>query len=337
MAVANFAPAAALAFAVAPLAFAVGAGQDVAGANPFGPLGLTGGGRRGLVVGANMSVFFDTHAHLDYPEYEKDFAEVLARAQAAGIAKIISIGTSLDSSRRAVALAERHPAIYAAVGWHPSEALEAPADLRPALRELARHPKVVAIGETGLDYYRLPSMDPESWSSRFSVSGDKLKLELQQADLHYKQRQAEIFQQQLEVAAEFGLNAIIHQRASFDDTLAQLKPFAGKVRGVFHCFGESVERLQQVLASGSLVSYTGIVTFKNGQNIRDAVAATPLGQFMLETDCPYLAPVPYRGQRGEPAYVKEIAATVAQVKQISLEELSVATCRTAQEFFSKLE
>jgi TatD DNase family protein len=336
MAVANFAPAAALAFAVAPLAFAVGAGQDVAGANSFGPLGLTGGGRRGLVVGANMSVFFDTHAHLDYPEYEKDFAEVLARAQAAGIAKIISIGTSLDSSRRAVALAERHPAIYAAVGWHPSEALEAPADLRPALRELARHPKVVAIGETGLDYYRLPSMDPESWSSRFSVSGDKLKLELQQADLHYKQRQAEIFQQQLEVAAEFGLNAIIHQRASFDDTLAQLKPFAGKVRGVFHCFGESVERLQQVLASGSLVSYTGIVTFKNGQNIRDAVAATPLGQFMLETDCPYLAPVPYRGQRCEPAYVKEIAATVAQVKQISLEELSAATCRTAREFFPKL-
>jgi TatD DNase family protein len=336
MAVANFAPAAALAFAVAPLAFAVGAGQDVAGANSFGPLGLTGGGRRGLVVGANMSVFFDTHAHLDYPEYEKDFAEVLARAQAAGIAKIISIGTSLDSSRRAVALAERHPAIYAAVGWHPSEALSAPADLRPALHELARHPKVVAIGETGLDYYRLPSMDPESWSSRFSVSGDKLKLELQQADLHYKQRQAEIFQQQLEVAAEVGLNAIIHQRASFDDTLAQLKPFAGKVRGVFHCFGESVARLEAVLAIGSLVSYTGIVTFKNGQNIRDAVAATPLRQFMLETDCPYLAPVPYRGQRCEPAYVKEIAATVAQVKQISLEELSAATCRTAREFFPKL-
>jgi TatD DNase family protein len=254
----------------------------------------------------------------------------------AGIAKIISIGTSLDSSRRAVALAERHPAIYAAVGWHPSEALSAPADLRPALHELARHPKVVAIGETGLDYYRLPSMDPESWSSRFSVSGDKLKLELQQADLHYKQRQAEIFQQQLEVAAEFGLNAIIHQRASFDDTLAQLKPFAGKVRGVFHCFGESVARLEAVLAIGSLVSYTGIVTFKNGQNIRDAVAATPLRQFMLETDCPYLAPVPYRGQRCEPAYVKEIAATVAQVKQISLEELSAATCRTAREFFPKL-
>ncbi len=267
-----------------------------------------------------MSVFFDTHAHLDYPDYEPDFAEVLARARAAGITKIISIGTSLASSRRAVALAEKYPSLYAAVGWHPSEALAAPADLRPDLRELARHPKVVAIGETGLDYYRLPS-------TQGGTTAD---------DAHYKARQADIFKQQLEVAAEFGLNAIIHQRASFDDTLAQLTPFAGKVRGVFHCFGESVARLQAILAIGSLVSYTGIVTFKNGQNIRDAVAATPLGQFMLETDCPYLAPVPYRGQRGEPAYVKEIAATVAQVKLISLEELSTVTCRTALEFFPKL-
>jgi TatD DNase family protein len=267
-----------------------------------------------------MPIFYDTHAHLDYPEYEKDFAEVLARAQNAGITKIISIGTSLDSSRRAVALAEKHPAIYAAVGWHPSEALAAPEDLRPALCELAKHPKAVAIGETGLDYYRLPS----------SQNGNAAD------DAHYKNRQAEIFRQQLEVAAEFNLNAIIHQRASFDDTLAQLKPFAGKVRGVFHCFGESVARLQEVLAIGSLVSYTGIVTFKNGQNIRDAVAATPLGKFMLETDCPYLAPVPHRGQRGEPSFVKEISETVAQVKMISLDELSAVTCRTAQEFFPKL-
>jgi TatD DNase family protein len=267
-----------------------------------------------------MATFFDTHVHLDYPDFEKDFAEVLARAQAAGISKIISIGTSLDSSRRAVALAEKHPGIYAAVGWHPSEALEAPADLRPALRELAQHPKVVAIGETGLDYYRLPS----------SQGGSA------EADTHYKKRQAEIFQQQLEVATELGLNAIIHQRASFDDTLAQLKPFAGRVRGVFHCFGESVARLKQILEIGSLVSYTGIVTFKNGQNIRDAVAATPLDKLMLETDCPYLAPVPHRGQRCEPAFVKEISETVAQVKMISPDELSAATCRTAHEFFPKL-
>ena len=267
-----------------------------------------------------MAIFFDTHAHLDYPEYEKDFAEVLARAQAAGITKIISIGTSLDSSRRAIALAEKFPAIYAAVGWHPSEALTAPEDLRPTLRELASHPKVVAIGETGLDYYRLPS-------SQNSSAAD---------DAHYKQRQAEIFQQQLNVAAETGLNCIIHQRASFDDTLTQLKNFAGKTRGVFHCFGESVARLNQILAIGSLVSYTGIVTFKNALNVRTAVAATPLDKFMLETDCPYLAPVPHRGQRGEPAFVKEVSETVARVKLCSLDELSAATCRTAHEFFPKL-
>jgi TatD DNase family protein len=281
-----------------------------------------------------MAIFFDTHAHLDHPDYAKDFSEVIARAQAAGIAKIISIGTSLDSSHRAIALTEKHPAIYAAVGWHPSEALTAPEDLRPALRELVQHPKVVAIGETGLDYFRLPSSHGGASvpASRLVSSPAPPSTE----DLHYKKRQAEIFQQQLEVAAEFGLNAIIHQRASFDDTLAQLKPFAGKVRGVFHCFGESVERLKQVLEIGSLVSFTGIVTFKNAQNVRDCVAAAPLDKFMLETDCPYLAPVPHRGQRGEPAFVKEISETVAQLKMISVDELSVATCKTAQEFFPKL-
>ena len=139
----------------------------------------------------------------------------------------------------------------------------------------------------------------------------------------------------MEVAAEFGLNCVIHQRAAFDDTLAQLKPFAGKMRGVFHCFGETVERMQQVLEIGSLVSFTGIVTFKNAQNVRDCRRRRAAGKFMLETDCPYLAPVPYRGKRCEPAYVKEISETVAQVRNCSLEELSEATCRTAVEFFRK--
>jgi TatD DNase family protein len=136
---------------------------------------------------------------------------------------------------------------------------------------------------------------------------------------------------------ECGLNCIIHQRASFDDTLAQIKPFAGKTRGVFHCFGESVERMQQIFSLGWLVSFTGIVTFKNSKNVRDAVTAAPLGKFMLETDCPYLAPAPYRGKRCEPAYVKEISETVAQVKGCTLAELSQATCQTAHEFFLKLK
>lgn len=268
-----------------------------------------------------MPIFFDTHAHLDYPDYAADLPEVIARAQAAGISKIISIGTSLDSSERAIRLAEKFENVFAAVGWHPTEAMKAPGDLRPALREFAKHPKVVAIGETGLDYHHLPGEKPE-----FTAADDA----------RYKEKQAEIFRQQMEVAAEFNLNCVIHQRTSFDDTIAQMKSFIGKTRGVFHCFGESIERMKQVFEIGSLVSFTGIVTFKNAQNVRDCVAAAPLDKFMLETDCPYLAPVPYRGKRCEPAYVKEISEAVAQVKNCSLEELSVATCKTAKEFFRKL-
>jgi TatD DNase family protein len=267
-----------------------------------------------------MATFYDTHAHLDYPDYADDLPEVIARAQAAGIGKIISIGTSLSSSERAIRLAESFPSVYAAVGWHPTEAMKAPADLRPALREYSKHPRVVAIGEVGLDYHRLPG----------SQGGSN------EDDARCKERQADIFRQQMEVASETGLNCIVHQRDAFDDTLAQFRPFAGKVRGVFHCFGEDADRMRRVLEIGSLVSFTGIVTFKNGQNVRDTVAATPLDQFMLETDCPYLAPVPYRGKRCEPAYVKEISEVVAQVKRCSLDELSAATSQTARHFFRKL-
>ena len=290
-------------------------------------------------------MFYDTHAHLDYPDYAPDLAEVVARAQAAGISKIISIGTSLDSSERAIRLAEKFPNVYAAVGWHPTEAEKAPSDLRPALREFARHPKVVAIGETGLDYHHLPSekvgqascLPGERVSASSGPAGRQDACPTSDDDAHYKERQAEIFQQQLEVAVEFGLNCVIHQRAAWDDTIAQMKPFIGKTRGVFHCFGETVERMRQLFEIGSLVSFTGIVTFKNAQNVREAVAAAPPDKFMLETDCPYLAPVPYRGKRCEPAYVKEISETVAQVKMCQLDELSAATCKTALEFFPKMQ
>jgi TatD DNase family protein len=269
-----------------------------------------------------MAVFFDTHAHLDDPDFVLDFAQVLERAAAAGIAKIISIGTNFESSAHAIKLAEQHDCVFAVVGWHPSHATEAPDDIRPALRELARHPKVVAIGETGLDYYRLPSSQGQGTTAD---------------DARYKEKQARIFQHQLEVAAETGLNCVIHQRGDcFEDTLTLMQPFADRVRGVFHCFAGDPVAMQRVLAIGSLVSFTGIVTFKNGQNVRDTVAATPLGKFMLETDCPYLAPIPYRGKRCEPAYVKEIAAAVAQVKSCPLAELSAATCQAAREFFPKL-
>ena len=200
------------------------------------------------------------------------------------------------SSKRAIGLAEQFGNIYAVVGWHPSDATKAPEDFRPALRQLAKHPRVVAIGETGLDYHRLPSRDPQ-----FTAADDE----------RYKATQARLFKQHLEVAAELKLNCVIHQRDSLEDTLEQLTPFAARLRGVFHCFSSDADTMRRILELGSLISFTGIVTFKNGQNVRDTLAATPLDRFMLETDCPYLAPVPYRGKRCEPSYVKEIAATVA--------------------------
>ena len=268
-----------------------------------------------------MALFYDTHAHLDYSDFEKDLLQVIERAESVGIAKIISIGTDLESSERAIKLAERFPCVYAAVGWHPSHVTTAPSDMRPALRELVKHPKVVAIGETGLDHHRLPSGREGGNSSD---------------DEQYKQRQAALFEQHLEVAAEVGLNCVIHQRDALEDTLALLTPFASRVRGVFHCFANDAAAMQRIVALNSLVSFTGIVTFKNGENVRQTLAATALDNFMLETDCPYLAPVPYRGKRCEPAYVKEISEVVAQVKGCSLEELSTATCATAEKFFPKL-
>jgi TatD DNase family protein len=268
-----------------------------------------------------MPTFYDTHAHLDYKDFTGDFPQILERAATAGITRLISIGTDLESSRRAIALAETHECIYAVAGWHPNDAMDAPDDIRPALREFARHPKVVGLGETGLDYYRLPT----------TKGGTPAE------DEPFKRKQAALFQQHLEVAAETGLNCVIHQRGDcFADTLALMQLFADRVRGQFHCFAGTVTEMQRVLALNSIVSFTGIATFKNGQNVRDVIAATPLGKFMLETDCPFLAPIPYRGQRCEPAYVKEISETVAQVKGCSLEELSRATCATAHDFFPKL-
>ena len=222
------------------------------------------------------SQFYDTHAHLDDPRFSSDLEDVVARAHSAGIVRIICIGTTAESSRRAIALAERFPGVYAAVGWHPSYVMDAPPDFAPALRELAAHPKVVALGETGLDFLRAPK-DPAERAV-------------------YKARQIELFRQHLVVAEELGLNCVVHQREAFEETVATMGPFAGKVRGVFHCFSESVERLRRVLDLGSMVSYTGIVTFKNGANIRESLKATPMGEFMFETDAPYLAPEPHRGK-----------------------------------------
>lgn len=268
-----------------------------------------------------MAEFCDTHAHLDYPDFEPDLPQIMERARTAGVTRIISVGTSLASSERALSISEQYPNVFAVIGWHPSDAPEAPDDLRSAMRKLAAHPKCIAIGETGLDYSRLPSKQPGG------IPAD---------DVAIKLKQAAIFQQQLEVAAEFGLNCVVHQREAFEDTLAMIAPFAGKLRAVFHCFVDSPEMARRVLDAGHLVSFTGIVTFKNGQNVRDTLDTIPLGQFMLETDCPFLAPVPYRGKRCEPAYVMETARAIAEVKNCSMDDLADSTNTAANAFFKKL-
>ena len=258
-------------------------------------------------------MLIDTHAHLDYEEFAADFAEVLSRARAAGVERIITIGTSVESSRRAVELAEQHPMIYAVVGVHPTTAGEAPADVAPALRELAAHPRVVGIGETGLDYHRLPEEANEASSS--------------------KARQAVVFRQQLDLAAELGFNVVIHQRDAWIDTLEILGAYTGRLRGVYHCFGGTPSQAQEVLALGHLVSFTGIATFKNGATVRETAASVPADRYMVETDCPYLAPVPFRGKRCEPAHTRETAAVVAQARGQSLDELARQTSATAEAFF----
>ena len=282
-------------------------------------------------------MLIETHAHLDYPDFAADFDDVLRRATDAGVTRIITIGTSVESSRRAVDLAERYSNIYAVIGVHPTAAEEVGEDVMTPLREIARSPRVVAIGETGLDYHRLPSAEnaKEKRAQVFATLGGETEEQVE-AGLHdgaYKAKQASLFEQQLDLAVELGLNVVIHQRDAWDDTLALLRPFAGKVRGVLHCYGGSLEQAQEVIAMGHLVSFTGIVTFKNGAAVRDVAAQLPLGDFMVETDCPYLAPVPFRGQRCEPAHTRLVAESIAAARNVELDEIARATTATAESFF----
>lgn len=278
----------------------------------------------------------DTHAHLTFSEFADEIPQVLERARAAGIERVITIGTSLESSRAALALADEYENVFAVIGIHPSAAQEAPDDFIGALREMAAHPKVVALGETGLDYHRLPSGETDEKARlKLAALGNEnaQDLEWSIADGAYKSRQAEVFQQQLELAAELGLNVVIHQRDAWDDTLAIVTEYSDRVKALYHCFGEEVARAQALIGLGHYVSFTGIITFKNGQQVRDCAAQIPLDRFMVETDCPYLAPVPYRGQRCEPAYTREVALAIAEARGITLEEINAATEATAACFF----
>jgi TatD DNase family protein len=282
-------------------------------------------------------MLIETHAHLDYPDFANDLEDVLRRALEARVTRIITIGTSIESSRRAIDLAEKYPAVYAAIGVHPTYVEEAEEDVFTPLRELAKHPRVVAIGETGLDYHQLPSEKVAKEKQVQVMTALRTEtdeeIEAQIRDGAYKSKQASLFQQQLDLAVELGLNAVIHQRDAWEDTLKLMQPYAGKLRGVFHCFGGSIEQANEVLNLDHLVSFTGIVTFKNGAAVREVAAQIPLWKFMVETDCPYLAPVPFRGKRCEPAYTRIVAETIASARAVPFEDIAEATTETAEKFF----
>ena len=285
----------------------------------------------------NQRVLIETHAHLDYPDFANDLDDLVRRAADAGVTRIITIGTSIESSRRAIDLAEKYPAVYAVIGVHPTYVEEAEEDVFTPLRELAKHPRVVAIGETGLDYHYLPSGKVAKEKQVQVMSALRTEtdeeIEAQIRDGAYKSKQASLFQQQLDLAVELGLNVVIHQRDAWDDTLKIMQPYAGKLRGVFHCFGGSLDQANEVLDLDHLVSFTGIVTFKNGAAVREVAAEIPLWKFMVETDCPYLAPVPFRGKRAEPAHTRIVAEAIAAARDVPLEQIAEATTETAEKFF----
>jgi TatD DNase family protein len=276
----------------------------------------------------------DTHAHLDYPEFTDDLDAVVLRAKNAGVTKILAIGTTLESSRNAVHFAEKYPEIYAVVGIHPTSVHEEREDFISEIQELLGHPKVVAVGETGLDYHHLPSSTrtKEISETTFGAASTEI-IESDLADEAEIAAQSVAFEQHLELAAAKSKNVVIHQRDAWDDTLKILRPYSEHVHGVFHCFNGTLEQAEEVLGLGHYISFTGIVTFKNAGQLRKVAAFVPEDRIMVETDAPYLAPVPFRGNRCEPAFVRETAAAIAVVRGTSFETFSTQTTRNAATFF----
>jgi TatD DNase family protein len=277
----------------------------------------------------------DTHAHLDFPDFAEDLEGVLLRARECGVHRVVTISTTVEGTQRAARLAAAHSAVWATAGVHPSNATDAPDDFIESLRNAAQNPRMVAIGECGLDYHRLPSRKMHEMAVATAALGNQTPADIDaaMADGVVKTRQAEVFQGQLKLAAELNLPVVIHERDAWEDTIEILRPFTGKVCAVFHCFGKSRKHADEVLAMGHLVSFTGIVTFKNAQVVQDTARSLPEGSFMVETDCPYLAPVPHRGKRCEPAYVKHVAAHIAMLRGVSFEMIAAETEATANSFF----
>jgi TatD DNase family protein len=248
----------------------------------------------------------DTHCHLDDERYETDRAAVVARARAAGVTRLVTVGYDLASSRRAVELAAALPGVYAVVGVHPHDAAGVPPDYLEELRQLARAPRVVAIGEIGLDFYR---------------------------DLSPRPVQREVFVAQLYLARELGLPVVIHCREALGEVYAILRREAVGLSGVMHCFSGSWEEAKRFLALGFYLSIAGPVTFAGARRPVEVARQVPLERLLLETDAPYLTPEPHRGKRNEPAYLVPTAQKVAAIRGICIEELAAATTANAARLF----
>lgn len=248
----------------------------------------------------------DTHAHLHVAPFDADRAAVLERAAAAGVARIVEVGYDLASSRAALALAEAHPQIYAVVGVQPNYAQALPPDWLEQVRALAAHPKAVAIGEIGLDYY---------WNAAPPDC------------------QEQIFRDQLALARELGLPAVIHSRDAQADTVRILQDAARGQAGVMHSFSGDWAYAAACLEVGFLLSFSGPVTFAKARDLHEAARRAPLAAILTETDCPYLSPHPLRGQRNEPARVALVAERLAALRDMPLNELAAAVWANAERVF----
>lgn len=261
-------------------------------------------------------MFIDTHAHLDFKDFDKDREEVIAHALASGVEKLINVGANMAGSRASVELASSYDYIYATVGIHPHDAQEATEDNVEELRRLLRHGRVVAVGEIGLDYFK----------SKTSPTLQK-----------------EAFVRQLDLARDHDLPVIIHTRDAEDDVMDILHGYKG-LRGVIHFFSGSPEFALHAIESGLYLSFTGVITFKprapdagsgaQYDQLREQIVnSVPLDRLMIETDCPFAAPVPYRGWRNEPAFVVEVAKKLAELRGVSLDIIEHATTQNAKHFF----
>jgi len=254
-------------------------------------------------------MLIDSHAHIQGKEYAGEVEAVIARAREAGVGKIIAVGGAGDmsSNTEAIALAKTFPEIYATVGMHPHDAKDVGADELKKLKELAAAPKVVAVGETGLDYYY---------------------------DHSPREVQRRVFAEFIHLARETGLPIVVHERDAAQDVADLLRAEgARKLRGVIRCFTGDYEAACAYLDLGFYISFTGIITFKNANLLREVVRRVPLDRMLVETDSPYLPPVPHRGKRNEPAYVQYVAETIAKIKCVSLEEVARVTTQNVRELF----